>query len=115
MALYLLIIENFNISMGNSINPIAFFIMIILLFVAAYSSPEISNSILRRKDISYGVYIYHIPVINIFIYYGYIGNIGNFISVLMLTIVLGIFSWILVERPSLLLKKKTIHSLLKNK
>jgi len=114
-ALYLLIIENFNISMGNHINPIAFFIMIILLFVAAYSSPEISNSILRRKDISYGVYIYHIPVINIFIYYGYTGNIGNFISVLMLTIVLGIFSWVLVERPSLLLKKKTIHSLLKNK
>jgi peptidoglycan/LPS O-acetylase OafA/YrhL len=111
--MYITVIAFFDISMGNHINPIAFFMLTILLFFVAYSSPKISDSILRRNDISYGVYIYHIPVINIFIYYGYVGNIGNFISVLMITIVLGVFSWIVVEKPSLLLKKKTIHSLLK--
>jgi len=113
--LYITIITIFDISMGNSINPVAFSVLAILLFFIAYSSPEISDYVLRRNDISYGVYIYHIPIINIFIYYGYVGSTGNFISMIILTIMVATFSWVIVERPSLLLKKKTIHSLLKNK
>jgi peptidoglycan/LPS O-acetylase OafA/YrhL len=112
--LYITIIAIFDISMGNSINPVAFSILAILLFFIAYSSPKISDYVLRRNDISYGVYIYHIPIINIFIYYGYVGSTGNLISMIILTIMMATFSWVIVERPSLLLKKKTIHSLFKN-
>ena len=112
--LYITIIQIFDVSMGNHINPAVFFILTILLFFIAYLSPEISNSILHRNDISYGVYIYHIPIVNIFIYYGHVGNISNFISMLILTIVLAVFSWLAVEKPLLLLKKKTIYPLSKN-
>jgi peptidoglycan/LPS O-acetylase OafA/YrhL len=109
--LYITIVTGFDTSMDH--NPIAFFIMAFLLFFLAYSNPTISDFILHRNDISYGVYIYHIPIINLFIYYGYIGYIGNFISMVVLTIVVAILSWIMIERPSLLLKKNTLHSLLK--
>lgn len=97
--------------LGNGINPVLYILLSILVFSLAYSSPLLSNKILRRNDISYGVYIYHIPVINIFIYFGFVSNFMSVIYAIVLTLILACCSWFYVERPSLKLKKHPLNPL----
>ena len=46
--------------MGNGINPILFIPLAVLTFSFAYSFPMLSQKLLQRNDISYGIYIYHV-------------------------------------------------------
>jgi peptidoglycan/LPS O-acetylase OafA/YrhL len=70
----------------------------------AFTRTEISN-ILKGNDISYGVYIYHMLVVNTILSMGYIGNIYCLFATLAITIILGIISWNFVEKRFLNLKK----------
>jgi peptidoglycan/LPS O-acetylase OafA/YrhL len=94
--------------MRNEINPIHFFALSLVIFSAAYSYPKLGKNILRGNDISYGVYIYHIPVINLFMYYGYISNSHYILLVLLFTIILATLSWLIIEKNSLKFKKYSI-------
>ena len=81
------------------------------IFSFAYSFKGLSQKLLRRNDISYGVYIYHMPVANFILY-----KFGNghsslwmfFVSVIC-TYVLAIVSWNLIERPCLALKRHPLN------
>jgi peptidoglycan/LPS O-acetylase OafA/YrhL len=57
---------------------------------------------------SYGIYIYHMLIINIFIQIGFVGEIRYFIGAIFLSIIFGVTSWFLIEKPFLKFKK---HSL----
>jgi len=46
---------------GNIINHIMYIPLTLLIFACAYSFPNLSTSLLRKNDISYGIYIYHVP------------------------------------------------------
>ncbi|MCB1658576.1 MAG: hypothetical protein KDI39_10135, partial [Pseudomonadales bacterium] len=71
--------------------------------------PNLSKILLRNNDISYGVYIYHMLVINFLVYMGKVGQIRLVLLVIFTTYVLAALSWFLVEKPALSLKKKTIR------
>jgi len=71
----------------------------------AFTGNSWSRKILKGNDISYGIYLYHMPVINTFIYYGY-GGSQYLLLVTIISVVLATFSWKLVEKPALNLKKK---------
>jgi peptidoglycan/LPS O-acetylase OafA/YrhL len=101
----------FGFRLGNGINPILYILLAMLIFSLAYSFPMMSNKILRRNDISYGVYIYHIPVINIFIFYGFVSSFISVVCVLALTIFLAVLSWKFVEKPSLKFKRHPFNPL----
>jgi peptidoglycan/LPS O-acetylase OafA/YrhL len=86
--------------------PINFygFIVNILLSICTisftHSMPRLSN-ILRGHDISYGIYIYHLLVLNTFVHLGYTKNLTYLILSLVITIALAIFSWTIIEKKAL--------------
>lgn len=100
-----------NFRLGNGIHPVLYVLLAMLTFSFAYSFSFLSNKILQRNDISYGVYIYHIPVINLFIYFGFVSNTISVIFALLATFILATMSWFLVEKPSLKLKKHPLNPL----
>jgi peptidoglycan/LPS O-acetylase OafA/YrhL len=95
---------------GNEINPLSYLLLAMLVFRLAYASPELSERLLRRNDISYGVYIYHMPVVNLLIYQGLSGQVWALLACSAATIALALASWHWVERPALRLKKLALRN-----
>lgn len=75
----------------------------------AFTVRTISDRLLHGNDISYGVYLYHMLVVNFFVHVGFVGDITSLITAICATIVLGIASWRLVEAPALRHKKHALH------
>lgn len=81
-----------------------FIVLSMTIFSAAYTKPNLAEKILRKNDISYGVYIYHMPVANFLLYTCGASNI-TFAAALIATYTLAILSWKFVEYPAMLLKR----------
>jgi peptidoglycan/LPS O-acetylase OafA/YrhL len=82
----------------------------VLTFAAAFSLPGLSDSVLHRNDISYGVYLYHMPVVNLLLALG-VGGAAWSLSVAMgATVSLALFSWFVVEKPALRLKRHALYT-----
>ena len=96
---------------GQRMDPLSYLVLAMLTLSVAYSAPTLANRILRRNDISYGVYIYHMPVVNLFIYVGFVGTFGYQILVFLITIVLATLSWLFIERPAMKLKRHALNPL----
>ena len=94
---------------GNNISPLVFFPLVAIIFIAAYSAPEFSRMTLHGQDVSYGIYIYHVPVMNMFLFYHYQNNKIYTVMILLITLALALASWFLIERPSLKRKRHATH------
>jgi len=88
-------------------------ILAITAISIAYTYPGVANKILHGNDISYGVYIYHGLVIGVFVELGFLRNPSYVFVIFITTYLLAYFSWILIEKPSIRRKKKTIHDVSK--
>lgn len=84
-------------------------VLAITVVSVAYTKPGISYKVLRGNDISYGVYIYHGLMMNIFISMGLKGRAEYLILLFCIVYSLGYLSWIIIERPFLRRKKQTIN------
>ena len=93
-AIFLLSNTNFFF---NLIEPLAFSVVILGI---AYSL-KFLNFMRKYDNISYGVYLYHFPIIQLFIYYGIAEwNIYvAFIASLLVTLMVSALSWKLLEKP----------------
>lgn len=111
LAVHYWVAGNLGWATGNRMNWGLYLLFAGLIFSLAYSMPTLSRRALKNNDISYGVYIYHMPVVNLFIYYGYASNLYYVYAALALTVLTAIISWSLVERPSMKLKKHPFNSL----
>lgn len=94
---------------GNEINAISFVFLVLLILKVSYTKPDLSRQLLHNNDISYGVYIYHMPIINLMIFLGLLGGLQWVFVVVVLVCVMAALSWFLVEKPVLSLKKRTIR------
>jgi peptidoglycan/LPS O-acetylase OafA/YrhL len=94
---------------GNSLNPLLFIALSILTFTAAFSANTLSDRLLRRNDVSYGVYIYHEPVINLLLVLGLGARWVSVPLAIALTIAVAFASWRLVEKPALSLKRHPLY------
>ena len=74
----------------------------------AYTASRVSQKILRGNDISYGVYIYHGLLINLFVEMGLVGRAECLMLLAGCTYLAGYVSWVAIERPFLRKKKQTI-------
>lgn len=92
---------------GNQLNILSIILLGALTVSLAFSRSQISSSILKDNDISYGVYIYHVPIINLLVFYQMIGAPG-FIVMLIVTICAAMLSWRFIERPALRLKSYSL-------
>ncbi|SHE74002.1 acyltransferase family protein [Chryseobacterium sp. OV279] len=113
LAAYMLYINIFGNWMGNDLNsyflytPYHLISNIFLAFVVlstAFTFNNTSNKILNHNDISYGVYIFHMLVINVLVQRGLIHSTYYFVLVFIATITLASISWFFVERKFLKLK-----------
>lgn len=73
----------------------------------AYTRPTTARALLRGNDISYGVYIYHGLLLNIFVELGLTGRWSLFPLLAAATYLAGSASWLLVERRFL---RRKAHS-----
>jgi len=103
--LFCILTNNFPNYYPQNFQLISNILLSILTISLAYTLPKIGK-ILKGNDISYGMYIYHMLVINYLVTEGYVGNIKFLYIVIVLTTILSIFSWFFVERKVLLLKNK---------
>ena len=89
-------------STGNRLGIFYFVCYVGLVLWLAFATP-----VVRLKfDFSYGLYIWHAPVINLLLVLGY----QNTSLALALTFVMGSLSWFMIEKPALKLKTKSLHA-----
>ena len=84
-------------------------VLAIVTISMAYSMTWISHSLLKGNDISYGVYIYHGLLINVFIEMGVNGKAEYLLLLITLTYILAYMSWIIIEKPFMRRKQRTIN------
>lgn len=84
-----------------------YFIFSFLVFSFAFSFKGLDN-FLRGNDFTYGIYIYHMFFVNIFVQIGEGGSI-YVVYVAILSMCCAIISWFFVEKPCLNLKSKSLY------
>jgi peptidoglycan/LPS O-acetylase OafA/YrhL len=101
----------FGWSTGNEIHPALFPLLAVTVLAVAYTAPHLGDRILHKNDISYGVYIYHMPIINVMLYYG-LGDTFYYATIAVaLTVAIAACSWFVVERPAIRKKKRPLVAL----
>lgn len=90
--------------LGNGLSVIFVIGLAGLVLSAAYTASDLSDRILRRNDISYGIYIYHMPIVNVLIYLGFTGSSLAGVIGFFGVVILASLSWALIEKPTLRLK-----------
>ncbi|MBD1393320.1 acyltransferase family protein [Mucilaginibacter glaciei] len=112
-ALYWIIIYAvYSLTLSTTIEITAFTLIknIILAFSVislAYSKPLLAKKLLGGNDISYGIYIYHGLILTVMIQEKITINLPVLI---LTTYAAACLSWVLVERPFLKRKERTIRS-----
>jgi len=89
----------------KNIQMISNILLAVLTISLAYTVPTLGR-ILKGNDISYGMYIYHMLVINSLVSLGYTGETKYLFSAIVLTTVLSLLSWLFVEKKALAFKTK---------
>jgi peptidoglycan/LPS O-acetylase OafA/YrhL len=89
---------------GNNIDPLFYLLLVPLVFSSAYSNPGMAKRITRGNDFSYGIYIYHMPIVNFLIYLGFSGSVFWSFVALLITVAVAMLSWFYIEKPCLKLK-----------
>ncbi len=99
----------YNLGIGNDTNVLSFALLACLIFRLAYTLPQLSSRLLGDNDISYGIYIFHMPVINFLIYKQFGDTYASLGLTLAVVICISLVSWKLIEKPALALKKKSSY------
>ena len=92
----------------NALNPVEFFFLSLIIFKIAYIKIKIPENFFNNNDISYGIYLYHMPIVNFLIYKNLTKTYLLLPLCITLTILLAIISWKLIEKPFISFKKTTL-------
>jgi peptidoglycan/LPS O-acetylase OafA/YrhL len=76
-------------------------VLAVAVIAVAFTWPGVSHRLLRGNDLSYGVYIYHGLIINVFLLLGWRGHMALIPALAALTAAASFASWKLVEQPCL--------------
>jgi peptidoglycan/LPS O-acetylase OafA/YrhL len=97
-----------DLGWGNNINPISYLLVAMLTLKSAYTLPSLSDKMLKKNDISYGVYIFHMPIVNYLLYQNITGFVGALLAT-SLTFFIATLSWFMFEKKILSLKKYALR------
>lgn len=100
----------FGLPLGNYLPAPLILLLGLCVLSLAYSAPGLSQRILRGNDCSYGVYIYHMPIVNLAIWYGGSGSMWAIVLSLAATALVAVLSWRFVERPFLRRKRDALRT-----
>ncbi len=102
------LIGSYETNAANGINPISVAILALLIIKCSTQKITVLPGIQRfieRNDFSYGLYLYHMPVINFLLFETMFSRIAGWLLVLPVSAAAATLSWYLVERPALRHKK----------
>lgn len=109
IGLYLILIYVFDFKPSHAVTGSKVFISNLILACLSISSAFSFGKVykwLYGIDISYGIYIIHMIVVNIFVDLGYGHNVYDALLTMLITIILALLLYIFVEKPALSLKKR---------
>lgn len=92
---------------GNDANVFSVTTLSFLTISTAFTLPNLSLRLLRNNDVSYGIYIYHMPIANMFVHLDYVRSLRYFVAVVFLSLSMALISWRFVEKPTLLWKRRS--------
>lgn len=101
-------IGDYTANAQNAINPVAFFFLsclILRLATTRLSMPPKLARFVDRSDFSYGLYLYHMPVINMLLFLGVFSAGANIALAVTISLAAAVLSWYAVEKPALNFKK----------
>jgi peptidoglycan/LPS O-acetylase OafA/YrhL len=82
-------------------------VLALATIAAAYSARSLSTRLLRGTDLSYGTYLYHSVVINVFVELGWLDSLMAVVYIFIVSIGAALLSWHTVEKPALAMKSAT--------
>ena len=108
-----IVVKVFSLS-TNVVEPLEPFLISIplsyLVVVIGYKGPKALGRLTRKVgDLSFGTYIWHVLIIQLFIWGGWTGEWWLVPVVLILAWIAAFISWRLIEKPALSLKRVTTH------
>lgn len=89
---------------NNAINPISFVLLagcVLRLSSVPLPLPERMARFIARQDFSYGLYLYHMPTLNLLLYMTWFSPQGNLAALFAISGLLAMMSWYVIERPAL--------------
>ena len=89
----------------KNIQMVSNILLSVLTISLAYTLPHLGK-VLKGNDISYGMYIYHMLVINTLVSLGYTEETKYLFLAIGLTTALSLISWLFVEKRALALKTR---------
>jgi peptidoglycan/LPS O-acetylase OafA/YrhL len=108
-VLYATVMRQLGFSFHNDISPVLVLPLFALILLAAYSAPTMARNLLGGNDISYGIYIYHLPFINMLLHYSCKGSVLYSSIAFLLTLMAATLSWRFIEMPFLKKKRQSPH------
>ena len=104
----MLLVGDFKQNATNAIHPLAVLILGVLLLkfgTARVTLPAWAERTIHGSDFSYGLYLYHMPVINLLMYTALFAPAVNLLLALAISVAAAIVSWFLIEQPALRRKR----------
>jgi peptidoglycan/LPS O-acetylase OafA/YrhL len=84
---------------GNNMSPVYLLPLAGLIVSLAMSAPQLSDGILRHHDVSYGLYLYHMLVIDLLVGLTARSGWASVAATIIASLGLAALSWTLIERP----------------
>ena len=105
------IVVRFHVGLGTlEINPLLFVLLAGVVLSFAMSARALSDRMLRHNDLSYGTYIYHMPVVNLMVRLGAAGSAWSVLLALAVSLAAAALSWRIVEMPFLAQKHRSLRT-----
>lgn len=98
-----------GLPLGNRMNPVLVVTLLPIVVHAGFAHAGIADRLLRHQDVSYGTYIYHMPVINYLLFRG-MGGAAAVLVTIAVTVLCAAVSWFALERPALRLKRRSLRT-----
>ncbi len=89
----------------NIFGIVANTLLSLLTLSFAFSFQNLSNKLLNHNDISYGIYIYHMPIVNLMIALNLKDHLIYLLIMVFVSISMAVISWKLIEQKTLLIFK----------
>lgn len=103
-VLSMILIGGYTQNASNAINPISVALLgLIILKIGTRElrAPRQLTRFVEKNDLSYGMYLYHMPIINLLLVLGWLSAGVDVMIVVAASLVAAALSWYVIERPAL--------------